>query len=212
MGTKSEMTKDKILNSAIELFHKKGYSGVATNEIAKNAGISEGTLFKYYPTKKDLLKKTMMKAAAIFTDVSVVKSLEIVIENNKDESYEVFLKEVILDRIKLIDDNYELMKTIFMEVQYHEDLGELIKQKFKHNINKIGIKIVEIGRKNGVIPDSVTDQEALLFLVGILLPLIFRYKFISKGIEKDAKAFNKDIDKAIKFFIYGIEGFRDEEN
>jgi len=212
MGIKSEMTKDKILSCAIELFHKKGYSGVATNEIAKKAGVSEGTVFKYYPTKKDLLHKTVMKATALFTAVSAIKSLEVVIEKNRDKSYEVFLKEIIIDRIKLIDDHYELMKTIFMEIQYHEDVGELLKQKFIHNINNVGSSIASIGRKKGVIPDSITDHEGLLFLAGMILPLLIKYKFISKDKERDDEKFDKEIDRAIKFFICGIGGLSDEEN
>ena len=212
MGIKSEMTKDKILSCAIELFYKKGYSGVATNEIAKKAGVSEGTVFKYYPTKKDLLHKTVMKATALFTAVSAIKSLEVVIEKNRDKSYEVFLKEIIIDRIKLIDDHYELMKTIFMEIQYHEDVGELLKQKFIHNINNVGSSIASIGRKKGVIPDSITDHEGLLFLAGMILPLLIKYKFISKDKERDDEKFDKEIDRAIKFFICGIGGLSDEEN
>lgn len=212
MGIKSEMTKEKILSSAIELFHKKGYSGVATNEIAKKAGVSEGTVFKYYPTKKDLLHKTVMKATALFTDVSAIKSLKVVIEKNRDKSYDVFLKEIIIDRIKLIDDHYELMKTIFMEIQYHEDVGELLKQKFLHNISNVGSRIVDTGRKKGVIPESVTDHEVLLFLGGMILPLLIKYKFISKDKEREDEKFDKEIDRAIKFFICGIGGLRDEEN
>lgn len=55
--SKSEETKKKILKSAIELVADKGYASTSTREIAKNAGVSEATIFKYYKNKDQLLKK-----------------------------------------------------------------------------------------------------------------------------------------------------------
>tara|TARA_X000000950_G_scaffold28085_1_gene30272 strand:- start:39888 stop:40457 length:570 start_codon:yes stop_codon:yes gene_type:complete len=46
--------KEKILNAAIELFSEHGV-GVPTAKIAKNAGVSNGTLFNYFATKQELI-------------------------------------------------------------------------------------------------------------------------------------------------------------
>lgn len=45
----------KALQTAIELFAKQGYQETSTAQIAKVAGISEATIFKYYHTKEELL-------------------------------------------------------------------------------------------------------------------------------------------------------------
>ncbi len=47
--------KKKIINSAIKLISKKGVEGTSLSLIAKEAGISKGTLYYYYPTKNDLI-------------------------------------------------------------------------------------------------------------------------------------------------------------
>ncbi len=47
--------KKKTLEAAIILFGKKGYNGTSTLEIAKAAGVSQATVFKYFRTKEDLL-------------------------------------------------------------------------------------------------------------------------------------------------------------
>ncbi len=44
-----------IRQAAIELFAAQGYARTTTKEIARAAGVSEGTIFKYFPTKRDLL-------------------------------------------------------------------------------------------------------------------------------------------------------------
>lgn len=45
----------KILIAAIDAFSEKGYAATSTSEIAKLAGVAEGTIFRHYKTKKNLL-------------------------------------------------------------------------------------------------------------------------------------------------------------
>ncbi|MCB0837212.1 MAG: TetR/AcrR family transcriptional regulator [Bacteroidetes bacterium] len=47
--------KVKILETALELFATQGYNAVATNKLAKQAGVSEGLIFKHFTNKKGLL-------------------------------------------------------------------------------------------------------------------------------------------------------------
>ena len=47
-------TEEKILASALKIFVAKGFSA-STGEITKDAGLSTGILFHYFPTKNDLI-------------------------------------------------------------------------------------------------------------------------------------------------------------
>jgi AcrR family transcriptional regulator len=49
-----EKTKRAILQAALKLFAEKGFYRTTTKEIARQAGIAEGTLFNYFETKEDL--------------------------------------------------------------------------------------------------------------------------------------------------------------
>jgi len=49
-----EKTKKAILNAASALFSRKGFHRTTTKAITRKAGIAEGTLFNYFPTKEDL--------------------------------------------------------------------------------------------------------------------------------------------------------------
>lgn len=51
---KKEETRKLLLAKASELFKTKGYQHVTTAEIARAAGIAEGTLFNYYRNKGEL--------------------------------------------------------------------------------------------------------------------------------------------------------------
>ncbi|MEW9094505.1 MAG: TetR/AcrR family transcriptional regulator [Clostridiaceae bacterium] len=46
--------ESKIFNASMDLFLKKGYKAVDMKMIAKECGIAVGTLYNYYPNKKEL--------------------------------------------------------------------------------------------------------------------------------------------------------------
>jgi AcrR family transcriptional regulator len=45
----------ELLAAALKLFVENGFHGTPTSKIAKEAGVANGTLFHYYPTKDDLI-------------------------------------------------------------------------------------------------------------------------------------------------------------
>ena len=52
-----EAKKMQIIQAALDLFVERGYYGTKTSQISKRAGISEGLLFHYFPTKEYLLEE-----------------------------------------------------------------------------------------------------------------------------------------------------------
>ena len=54
MSTKAEDTEKNILNTARKHFLKDGFSGASIRNIVKDAGLTTGAFYKYYPTKEAL--------------------------------------------------------------------------------------------------------------------------------------------------------------
>jgi len=48
-------TKAKILASAVDLIIEKGFKSASMREMAKNAGVSNPTIYNYFPTKEKIL-------------------------------------------------------------------------------------------------------------------------------------------------------------
>ena len=60
--TKRETDKlMKIDEAAVMLFAEKGFANTSTKDIASKAGVAEGTIFKHFKTKDDLLKYLLLK-------------------------------------------------------------------------------------------------------------------------------------------------------
>ncbi len=51
----SAKTRERIISSAARLIIKKGAENTSLSDIARESGISKGTLYYYYPTKSELI-------------------------------------------------------------------------------------------------------------------------------------------------------------
>ena len=54
--TKSENTRNAILDAAIACFYEFGYNNTTTDKIAKEAGVSRGAMLHHFPSKIDIVR------------------------------------------------------------------------------------------------------------------------------------------------------------
>jgi len=52
--TKSEETRDRILNAALSLFREKGFDTATMRQIAVEAGVATGAAYYYFASKDPL--------------------------------------------------------------------------------------------------------------------------------------------------------------
>ncbi|WP_132247435.1 TetR/AcrR family transcriptional regulator [Marinisporobacter balticus] len=195
-------TEKKILEVAIDIFSKKGFTGATTNEIAKGAGVAEGTIFKYYPKKKDLLYGAMIKAIDLFTESIVVDTLKEVIEENKEAPIEILLKAIMIDRIKLFENHFPLIKVIFYEMQFHEDLKELFLNKASKNLQEIVPKIFKKRKEKGELK-NINDFVAMRSFLGMIILMFLQRSFLPK--ENAFETIEQEIDVLVEIFVNGIK-------
>lgn len=60
-----QLTRDRIVEQALELFVQKGYSATTIDEIAAAAGTTRVTFYAYYPSRTDLMKDFMARVNAM---------------------------------------------------------------------------------------------------------------------------------------------------
>ena len=53
---RKEARPQELLQAALALFVEKGFAATRTEEVARRAGVSKGTLYLYYPSKEELFK------------------------------------------------------------------------------------------------------------------------------------------------------------
>ena len=60
-----QLTRDVIVERALELFTEKGYAATTIDEIAAAAGTTRVTFYAYYPTRSDLMRDFMARVNAV---------------------------------------------------------------------------------------------------------------------------------------------------
>lgn len=57
---KREQTRERILAAAWQLFETQGYQETSTRQIARQAGVADGTVFSHFETKLAILREGVM--------------------------------------------------------------------------------------------------------------------------------------------------------
>jgi len=55
--TATELTRQRLIRTALELFAARGYHDTTTAQIAKKAGIAEGTIYRHFASKQQLVNE-----------------------------------------------------------------------------------------------------------------------------------------------------------
>jgi AcrR family transcriptional regulator len=70
----ADLTRQRLIRAALELFATRGYHDTTTAQIAKKAGVAEGTIYRHFPSKQQLLNE--LYRAAMRWAAKVVQDTE----------------------------------------------------------------------------------------------------------------------------------------
>lgn len=68
---RADARPDEVLDAALALFIEKGFAATRVDEIAKRAGLSKGTVYLYFASKKDVLKGIVRRAVTPVADQTI---------------------------------------------------------------------------------------------------------------------------------------------
>jgi len=140
-GQKAQLTKSRLIASALDLFSRQGYDSTSIKEIAHEAGVSLGLMYNYFPSKEDLLKQIIINETFILTLNKMV-----------EDSPELDVKSLLLDIshrfYKFTGDKAPVIRLFLMEMTKNAEIAEIFsefvhkeKEAFrKHLRNKIASK------------------------------------------------------------------------
>jgi len=119
-----ETTKlTQIDEAAISLFSEKGFANTSTKEIAIMANVAEGTIFRHYKTKDNLLLNILLKFIKYLVPMmknDVVRKLE----KQTFETVEDFLRYFLNDRIEFVKNNHDIFRIFIKELIYNDALRQ----------------------------------------------------------------------------------------
>ena len=116
-------TKDKIFDTALDLFSKKGYDSVSVRTIASEVGIKESSIYNHYSSKKDILMSILNYFEEYFKgnpldDENIRKLLEENPEEFYHQGFEMFKQQIFEEKI------LKIMKLIFVQMYQIDEVKE----------------------------------------------------------------------------------------
>ncbi|EEL34511.1 MULTISPECIES: TetR/AcrR family transcriptional regulator [Bacillus cereus group] len=190
----------RILEAAVDMFGEKGYASTSTSEIAKRAGVAEGTIFRYYKTKKDLLLAVVMPTLTKFAAPFFVQAFAKEIFKTDYESYEGLLRVVILNRFEFAKKHFPMIKILIQEVPFQPELKseiqQLVETELLSHFKKLIVKFQEEGEIIEMPPPSVLR----LTLSAVLGFLLTRFLLLPEENWDD----ELEIENTIQFILYGL--------
>jgi AcrR family transcriptional regulator len=115
----------QILNAAIEVFSRKGYAAATIPEIAERAGVAAGTIYIYYPSKRELF-------IAVIRELIITTPLrDLITKLPNDKDISATFKQIMYDRFDLTrNEVFSRMPSLMGEVQRDPELKALWNEKF----------------------------------------------------------------------------------
>lgn len=98
---------ERIFKGAISVFVKKGLQAT-TQEVAKEADVAEVTLYRRYSTKENLF-------ITVIKHVLEKKFHSQILESAEEKDTELFLTNIIEDRLEVLSKNTDLVKMLLSE-------------------------------------------------------------------------------------------------
>lgn len=197
---KDGMTEKQIsvLLTAIDLFSEKGYEATSTSEIAKRANVAEGTIFRYYKTKKDLLfaiPEVLSKASLFETFFNDFNELW----NNDHENFEDFLRKLVLNRKRFVSETMPILKVIIQELSFHPELrNKILNTALLPAIGRFIIIIDKFKDKGEIIDIPSTT------IVNLVGTSIFGYFFVHNIVLPELKQDDEELDSLIQYILNGL--------
>jgi AcrR family transcriptional regulator len=200
MAARMTEKQRRIVLAAIETFAEKGYAATSTSEIAQKAGVAEGTIFRHYKTKKDLLlsiiSPVMAKLVAPFLLRDFTKMLDA-----PYATYEDFLRALFHNRYNFAKDNLAIVKIIVQEVPFHDELREHFKKIVEEIVITRFHRIIETYKEKGELDAALPTSAMIRFTISVMLGLVATLLILVPERNLDE---SEELEHTIRMIVHGI--------
>ncbi|MGL5885793.1 MAG: TetR/AcrR family transcriptional regulator [Bombilactobacillus sp.] len=185
--------KKKVLAAALELFSNKGFHATTTAKIAQLAGVSEGTIYKYFPSKNELLKQLL---TPLFLKIKNNFFIKVQNYHNLTELVSFFVE----DRVQFVINNFSLFKLFIQEVLIQSPIADILgnilndQEGIFSDLQKLKDNFPEINQQ-------LSSMEILRIFLGPMIVYIFQNQLFQAEVEN----YHQDLELIKRQIIAGLK-------
>ena len=158
----------EILDSTMSILSRDGYTKLSMKRVAKEAGVSEATIFKYFKDKEDLIDKCYYRVG-----LAVVRQFE------KDTQ----------PSNNLYDSLQHIARTNFLRLKSNQNIWDIFTHDINQRIRKdsqvfkckkryetLLVKLIEKAQKNNELIEDVRSITILYMFFGPIEYIAIKYR------------------------------------
>jgi AcrR family transcriptional regulator len=178
----------EILGAARTVFAEHGYQAAAISEIAHRAGVVEGTIYKHFANKRDLLLRVMSDFyAGLIADVeSGLRSVRGTANR---------LRFVIGRHLQAFSADRGLCRLLIREIRPDGDLYDAAMEELNRRYTRATARVLEEGIAVGEIRGDVDPTVARHMIYGAIEHVVWRFVFHGGRLDVDRLA--DDLTRAL---------------
>ena len=171
----------ELLEAALTLFVEKGFAATRSEEVAKAAGVSKGTLYLYFPSKEELLKAVIQHFMGTEIETGIQEAAA------ADGPIAEVMETLLVNWWRRI---YEgpasgVFKLMITEVRNFPEIGEFWVERVVAPGHAIVSGLIRRGIDRGEFEVDYVDSAVHSILMPLILECIHKHSFMACGIGKD---------------------------
>lgn len=191
--------QNKIFRSAIQLFAKKGYANTSTKEIAENAGVSEGSIFKKFKNKEELLFSILNPLSRNILPKVVAEFSRETLQTSYSSLHD-FVATIVKNRNIFVKENVDVIKIFVDEFIYDLKIRDKIIKSIPYDYIKSFNNTSNDLKKRNLLVDW-TNSEIFRFIFSTFFGYVAEHYLIFEDMNYDE---NSELSHTIDFIVKGL--------
>jgi TetR/AcrR family fatty acid metabolism transcriptional regulator len=195
--------RQRILDAALKVFAERGFFNAKVSEVARQAGVADGTIYLYFQNKDDLL-------ISLFEDRMDFLIRRITEDLSKSSgTVPERIRRLIYHHLQLAIEHPELAEFITVELrQSGKFVREYGNPKFQEYL-RILRDLVEEGQADGSLRSTIDPRTVVRALFGALDELLLTMTLVTKRKDVDLERVARDL---ADLFLGGVQTHPSSQN
>lgn len=195
-------TKERIIETALELFAEKGYPGTSMNDIAKQLGLTKAALYKHYASKQEIFDAIVATTAAQYQEFTGRIDIHV---QEAGRDFSIFTKiseDTLAEKVRQIfsyslhDETISRFRRMMTIEQFRSpELAALYSERFVDRLLQYHAAIFKELIRAGVIQNENPDTLAMMYVT----PVITLLGVCDRQPERETESLEK-LDRHVRLF------------
>ena len=193
----------KILKAALTVFTEKGYSASTTSEIARVAGVAEGTIFRHFKTKKEILLATLIPLMQNFIGPGAKNSLHDLLLQYDNLPIEDVLLLIIEDRQKHLTALWPVLRIVIIEANFHPELRDVLINNVVRQVQESMLAFLQQRQSKGELRDDLDVWTMMRTIVGAFAAYLMSRTLFPE--REQGKENREELKVIVDIFLKGTQ-------